>query len=111
MIIKIALDEEAKVALEQPKVYENVLKHRITAYKKMKAAEWAKHVESLRSVHAPIKDDIATVETGLSSSEEPLILPYLVADQSQLPQHGYIIKPVGVPSKGSGRISPCGTKP
>lgn len=35
-VIKLALDEEEKAARDQPKVYANVIKNRIAAYRKMK---------------------------------------------------------------------------
>ena len=95
-LIILALDEEEKAAKENPSVYLNVLKLRIGALKKMKLDGWRKErLKQIAKDHpvppppAPTSTPL-TITTGLTPQVEILILPKLLAKQSDLSQHGYI---------------------
>ncbi|KAF2858438.1 hypothetical protein K470DRAFT_259850 [Piedraia hortae CBS 480.64] len=89
--IKMALNEEERLALEKGSVYANVLKLRISAYKKMKFPDWESHVKSLRTDKTT---NPKPRDTGVSPSEELSIARTLVVtDQSALAKHGYIPTP------------------
>ena len=94
-IIRLALDEEESRARDQPKVYGNVIKQRITHYKKMKEAEWIEKVTAIYSSKQPkpAAKKVKIIDTGLTPDEEALILPHLIADQNPLVQFGYIPTP------------------
>jgi hypothetical protein len=95
-LISMALDEEEKLAKEQPMVYANIVKQRIALYKKMKAETWTKQVKSILEKDKPshIKNrDAKPINTGLSAEEELLILPSLVANQYGLEKYGYVTSP------------------
>lgn len=95
-LIKVVLDEEEKVAREQPQVYANIVKQRIAAYKKMHHDDFIKLVRAKfrpneSKINGPKGEKI--IDTGLSLNQELLVLPQLVADQSGLRQYGYIPTP------------------
>lgn len=102
-LIKLTLDDEEKIVREQPKVYPNVIKQRISALKKMSRDDWKKQVSAYREVlepkssnaqkkHKPDKEK--PIVTNLQLDQEALILPHLVvADQSILKPFGYIPTP------------------
>jgi hypothetical protein len=92
-LIKIALDEEEKIATTQSKVYENILKQRISFYRKMKIDDWSQNVKKLFVKDQPKEAMKPVLETGLTSTEELLLLPHLVVDQSNLAKYGYIPTP------------------
>ena len=95
-LIKMALDEEERMAREQPLVYTNVVKQRIALYKKMKPDGWVKHVDAVLEKEKPkVTKGHKLINTGLSTDEELLILPCLVADQSglKLEKFGYVTSP------------------
>ncbi|EMC98979.1 hypothetical protein BAUCODRAFT_52429, partial [Baudoinia panamericana UAMH 10762] len=102
-LIRLALDEEEKLAREQGNVYANVIKLRIGAYKKMRVDAWIMHVMSTSlfkqkqqtlakpkvGLDAPI-----VIETGLTPDEEASILPQLtIKNQKALDKFGYIPTP------------------
>lgn len=99
-LVKMALDEEEKVARDQPTVYANIIKNRIAAYKKMKVLEWTAQVKTTfekEKVTPPptttTTADAKPIQTDLTPNEELLLLPHLVADQSRLSPFGYIPTP------------------
>lgn len=100
---KLAVDEEAQVGLQNKTVYENVLKQRLVALKKMTTEAWIKErKEAVRKESggkAGEKQPPAQpkpVETGLSPKEEVIILTELITPQSGLDNFGYVTK---LPSK------------
>ncbi|KAI9819689.1 MAG: RNA exonuclease 3 [Thelocarpon impressellum] len=97
-LITLALDEEEKVALEQPVVYSNVIKHRIMAFKKMKLEGWKGLLKARKQQDTPsgganasTRRDPPCIDTGLTPEEELAILPRLEADLEGLEKHGYIL--------------------
>lgn len=96
-VIKLALDEEEKAARDQPKVYANVIKNRIAAYRKMKPEAFVDVVKSSFSKGiakpAQVKQGKA-IHTGLTPAEEVKIVHHLVVpDQNILIPHGYVPTP------------------
>lgn len=96
-VIKLALDEEEKAARDQPKVYANVIKNRISAYRKMKVEAFVDIVKASFGkdvVKPPEKKQGKTIITGLSPDQEVKIAQRLtVPDQSKLTAHGYVPVP------------------
>ena len=95
-LVTEALEEEEKIAKQNPTVYLNVIKLRITRLKKMKFAEWKeeriKQIAKRAPVDLIVKTESAptTTETGLSSSQEIAFLSKLLAKQGELAGHGYV---------------------
>ncbi|KAL1649233.1 RNA exonuclease 3 [Diplodia intermedia] len=89
-LIKAALDEEAELAQTQGKVYKNMIKLRIMAYKKMKLEEWKQCRIAATKGAAPQKVEPKVVDTGLTPKQETVFLQRLVANQVGLDKHGYV---------------------
>ena len=95
-LIVQALEEEEKVAKQNPAVYLNIIKLRITKLKKMKSAEWKEERLKQIAKRAPVelnpKTESApsTIETGLSPPQEIAFLSNLLANQGDLAKHGYV---------------------
>ena len=95
-LISEALEEEETIAKQNPAVYLNIIKLRITRLKKMKLAEWKE--ERLKRIDkgAPARlitktESVPTnIETGLSFSQEIAFLSKLLAKQGDLARHGYV---------------------
>ncbi|SMR42066.1 unnamed protein product [Zymoseptoria tritici ST99CH_1E4] len=95
-MIKLALDEEEKCAREQPSVYSNVIKQRISGLRKMTIDDWMIYVKTLHAKPEPLpakKQNPKAIVTGLEPDQEPLILPHLLADQKTLAAYGYVPVP------------------
>jgi RNA exonuclease 1 len=96
-VIKLALDEEEKAARDQPKVYANVIKNRISAYRKMKVEAFIEIVKASFTkdvAKPPAKKQGKTISTGLTPAEEVKVAQRLtVPDQSKLAAHGYVPVP------------------
>ena len=95
-LIVEALEEEENIAKQNPVVYLNIIKLRITKLKKMKLAEWKEERLKQIAKRAPV-EQIAkaestpkVIETGLSSSQEVAFLSKLLAKQDDLARHGYV---------------------
>ena len=95
-LIVEALEEEENIAKQNPAVYLNIIKLRITKLKKMKLPEWKE--ERLKQIAKRAPDELIatigkspqTIETGLSSSQEIAFLSRLLAKQGDLARHGYV---------------------
>lgn len=96
-VIKLALDEEEKAAREQPKVYANVIKNRISAFRKMKADAFVDVVKSSFNKEAAKPKESPqgrTINTGLTPDQEVKVAQHLVVlDQNRLSPYGYIPVP------------------
>jgi hypothetical protein len=96
-VIKLALDEEEKAARDQPKVYANVIKNRIMAYRKMKPEGFVDVVKTAfnRGVSKPPQvNQGKAIHTGLTPAEEVKVVHHLVVpDQHVLIPHGYVPTP------------------
>lgn len=91
-----ALEEEETIAKQNPAVYLNVIKLRITKLKKMKFADWKEERLKQIAKRAPVELNAktesapSTVDTGLSPSQEIAFLSKLLANQGDLAKHGYV---------------------
>ncbi|KAM0709682.1 hypothetical protein Q7P35_003722 [Cladosporium inversicolor] len=96
-VIKLALDEEEKAARDQPKVYANVIKNRIAAYRKMKPDAFVDVVKTAFNKGAPKPVQVnqgKAIHTGLTPAEEVKVAHHLVVpDQNVLIPHGYVPTP------------------
>lgn len=96
-VIKLALDEEEKAARDQPKVYANVIKNRIAAYRKMKVEAFVDVVKAAfnKEPAKPAQTNQGKpIHTGITPAEEIEVARHLVvADQNVLAPHGYIPVP------------------
>lgn len=92
---KLAVDEEEKLARDNPSVYENILKQRLVKLKSMTPEEWVKgRREALAKERGdpPKKAPPKKVDTGLSPKEEVTFLSTLTCPQNGLDAHGYVTK-------------------
>lgn len=91
-----ALEEEESIAKQNPAVYLNIIKLRITKLRKMKLAEWKEERLKQIAKRAPVElvaraeSTPKIIETGLSSSQEIAFLSKLLAKQGDLARHGYV---------------------
>ncbi|KAG5975349.1 hypothetical protein E4U55_007736 [Claviceps digitariae] len=94
-LISKALDEEQTAALEKPAVYANVMKNKVMQYRRMKVSQWKDEriKEAPRSNKHAANDDgsnVKEINTGLTSSQEVVLLKHLITDISGLANHGYV---------------------
>ncbi|KAJ4351304.1 RNA exonuclease 3 [Didymosphaeria variabile] len=92
---KLAVDEEAKIAIEHRSIYDNVIKHHIVAYKKMSQEDWVKarrEAVAKDREELPKKPPPKKVETGMTLKEEVIFLSTMLAPQSSLEAHGFVTK-------------------
>jgi RNA exonuclease 1 len=92
---KLAVDEEEKLALDNPSVYENILKQRLVKLKSMTPEAWVKERREAIAKErgdAPKKPQPSKVDTGLTPKEELMFLPMLTCPQDGLDNHGYVTK-------------------
>lgn len=99
---KLVLEEEEQIANSNGSVYENVLKQRLVALKKMSLDDWikarqealAKANEALATEKGdkPVKPAPEPVNTGLTPKEEVIFLSRLISPQAGLDPHGYVTK-------------------
>lgn len=90
---KLAVDEEEKLALDNPSVYENLLKQRLVRLKGMTPEVWVKErveAEAKERGDAPKKPQKARVDTGLTPKQEITFLSMLTCPQAGLDNHGYV---------------------
>lgn len=92
-LIKLAVDEEARIASVNQAVYENELKHRLVRLKNMTPEVW---VKERREALAKEKGDMPKkpaqkkVDTGLTPKEEIAFLSLLKCPLEGLNAHGYV---------------------
>ncbi|KAJ6093182.1 hypothetical protein N7486_008471 [Penicillium sp. IBT 16267x] len=99
-LVTMALDEEEKVARDNPGVYSNVIKLRIVKLTKMAMEEWAKevmaHLNSRYYKIQPLEPNTQKpsrpINTGLSSKEETALAVALVTPVVGLEEFGYVTK-------------------
>ncbi|KAI9803072.1 MAG: RNA exonuclease 3 [Piccolia ochrophora] len=94
-LIKMALDEEEKVARTESTLYSNVIKNRIMVFKKMKLEAWREMLAEAeaRRTHATVKErakSLPPIDTGLTAAEELALLPRLQAPSAGLDKCGYV---------------------
>jgi DNA polymerase III epsilon subunit-like protein len=94
-VVKLAVEEEENIGSKNPAVYENVLKQRIMALKKMSTDDWVserKAALTRQSGVNPAPTPLKPVETGLGPKTEVMLLSRLVMSTEELESHGYITK-------------------
>lgn len=117
-LITMALDEEEKVAKENPGVYSNVIKNRIVKLPKITTEEWVKEVMAhlnMRYYHLnPIQPAIAYAQeafkpivTGLTAKNEIILAHELLTPLDGLEQFGYVTK---APTEGEVEIAKKGAE-
>jgi len=92
-LVQLALDQEEKTATNSAGVYENLMKQRIVALRKMKLDAWiAERRAALPPPNAEGngKPHPDPVHTGLSWNEEKVVLRRLVASTPVLKAHDYV---------------------
>jgi hypothetical protein len=90
---KLAVDEEEKLARDNPSVYENLLKQRLVKLKAMTPEIWVKERRESAAKERgdpPKKPALKRVETGLTPREEVSFLSTLICPQDGLDNHGYV---------------------
>ncbi|KAF1927639.1 uncharacterized protein M421DRAFT_172025 [Didymella exigua CBS 183.55] len=90
---KLAVDEEERIAIANPGVYENVLKQRLLKVKKMTPEGWVKErFDALAKEKGlpPKKTPPKKVDTGLTPKGEVSVLSTLICPQDGLDKHGYV---------------------
>ncbi|KAL2803392.1 hypothetical protein BJX63DRAFT_74834 [Aspergillus granulosus] len=97
-LITMALDEEEKVAKENPTIYSNIVKLRIVKLSKLNQEDWAKELkEYLNKKYFKLETNKApkapqAFKTGLSVEEELAIATKLVTPLQGLEKYGYVTK-------------------
>ncbi|KAG6064790.1 hypothetical protein E4U32_008103 [Claviceps aff. humidiphila group G2b] len=93
-VIFKALDEEQTAALEKPAVYANVMKNKVMQYRRLKLPQWKderiKEASGSKDSTANGDSNAKEINTGLTSSQEVVILKRLVTDITGLAAHGYV---------------------
>ncbi|KAJ6131678.1 RNA exonuclease Rex3 [Penicillium sp. IBT 18751x] len=121
-LITMALDEEERVAKENPGVYSNIIKNRIVKLPKVSMEEWVKEVMAHLNKRYYPQNPIQTVQnraeeeeegapklidTGLTSKEEIALVRELLTPLEGLEQFGYVTK---APTDGEIEIAKKGTE-
>ncbi|KAJ4376192.1 RNA exonuclease 3 [Neocucurbitaria cava] len=96
-LIRLAVDEEERIAKESGSVYENILKQRLVKLKTMTSQEW---VNERMARFAMIKERAAAatnpaskrVDTGLTPQQEILFVKTLNCARDGLDAYGYVTK-------------------
>ena len=102
-LIVMSLDEEEQIALQNGNhdIYRSVIGGRIRAIGKYKLDEWKclvlgkfkqKYLPALES-RKPIKTEVSSLSTGLSTTEEVALLRHLRTPLQGLEAHGYVTSP------------------
>lgn len=96
-LVTMALDEEVKVAKENPSIYSNIVKLRIVKLSKLSQEDWVKEVKAhLNSRYYHIESTEPQgpkpFTTGLSANEEIAILSQLVTPLDGLEKFGYVTR-------------------
>ena len=94
-LIRLAVDEEEKIAKESGSVYENILKQRLVKLKAMTPELWVKErrvAVAKEKGEPPKKAQPKKVDTGLTPREEIIFLSALNCPQTGLDAHGYVTK-------------------
>ncbi|KAK3905128.1 hypothetical protein C8A05DRAFT_13030 [Staphylotrichum tortipilum] len=104
-LIWLALDEEQKMATEKPSVYQNIIKNRITTYKRMTPGQWKTERAAERnkknaaaapgsgSPRKPLLGPPKVVDTGLTPQQEVEFLTHLLTPIDSLAKWGYVPTP------------------
>jgi RNA exonuclease 1 len=92
---KLAVDEEMRIAVANPSIYENILKQRLVKLKGMTPEVWVKERKEAvakENGEPKKKPPPPKVDTGLTPKEEITFLSMLRCPQDGLDAHGYVTK-------------------
>ncbi|PGH02878.1 hypothetical protein AJ80_08776 [Polytolypa hystricis UAMH7299] len=93
-LISMALDEEEKVAKENPSIYSNIVKLRITKLRKMTMPDWEKNVVAFLKLTPTTSQSQKTnnevISTGLEPNEEIAVLTKFFASPENLAKAEFI---------------------
>lgn len=97
-LVRLALDEEEKIASEHTTVYPNVIKLRMVSLSKMTLEQWKLErlqVDSEGKSRSKLPENVQMrdLSTGLTTAQEIQVLPHLFADQEKLKPFGYVTCP------------------
>lgn len=96
-VVRLVLGEEESVAKEFPSTYNNIIKHRIAALKKMTIEQWTelrqKNTSQTAASTRVSSNAAKPIPTGLSVEEELQVLPELISKQHGLEKYGYVTSP------------------
>ncbi|KAL4800409.1 RNA exonuclease 3 [Aspergillus venezuelensis] len=103
-LITMALDEEEKIAKDNPTVYSNIVKLRIVKLSKLSKDDWAKELkEYLNKKYYKMQPPQTTMSTpakkqepfttGMTSEEEIAIAKHLITPLTGLEDYGYVTRP------------------
>ncbi|KAK4158538.1 hypothetical protein C8A00DRAFT_10694 [Chaetomidium leptoderma] len=104
-LIWLALDEEQRMATDKPSIYQNVIKNRIMAYKRMTPGQWRdervaeckkKEAHATPGSKTPRKSVLGppkVIQTGLTPQQEVAFLTHLHTPISNLSNWGYVPTP------------------
>jgi DNA polymerase III epsilon subunit-like protein len=117
-LITMALDEEEKVAKENPGVYSNIIKNRIVKLPKITTDEWVKevmahlnmryyHLNPIQPANAYVQEALKPIVTGLTVKNEIILALELLTSLDGLEQFGYVTK---APTEGEIEIAKKGAE-
>jgi RNA exonuclease 1 len=131
-LIWLALDIEEHAAVDKPPIYSNIIKNRITGYKRMLVAAWkeerlavlkkeAAATSSMQTPKGPLLGPPREVKTGLTPEQEVAFLQKLITPIITLAAHKYVpVAPTAeaiekarqgeADSKGWEQCDRCGTR-
>lgn len=100
-LIWLALDIEEHAAVDKPPIYSNIIKNRITSYKRMSVAAWkeerlaaqkkeAAAASKMLSVKGPLLGPPKEINTGLTREQEVAFLQKLITPIAKLAAHRYV---------------------
>lgn len=90
---KLAVDEEANIAIGKGVMYDNVIKLRIVAYRKMTQEEWVaarREAVAKETGGPPKKPPPKKVETSMTLKQEVIFLSTMLASPKSLLDHGFV---------------------
>ncbi|KAH8911670.1 hypothetical protein BR93DRAFT_948446 [Coniochaeta sp. PMI_546] len=131
-LIWLALDLEEHAAVDKPPIYSNIIKNRITGYKRMSVAAWkeerlaeqkkeAAATSNMQATRGPLLGPPREVNTGLSPEQEVAFLQKLITPIASLAAHKYVpvapteeavekARQAEADSKGWEQCDRCGTR-
>ncbi|PKS07738.1 hypothetical protein jhhlp_006346 [Lomentospora prolificans] len=91
--ILVALEEEEKAALDKPDIYTTAMRNTYMKYKRMTVEQWREFCSSKKNAEKSAcnpTDGAKPVITGLTPTQEVVILRRLLTPIDNLSKHGYV---------------------
>lgn len=98
-LIWLALDIEEHTAVDKPPIYSNIIKNRITSYKRMSVAVWRDErlaelkkeaASTMQTPKGPLIGPPRVVDTGLTREQEVALLRKILTPITGLAKHNYV---------------------